>query len=145
MRSSFYQAELSGKIAPGAVEGKAEMFVEYEDFLTLFDTLILCRFYKDLLSWEELSNIIRGATGLKLSKEGMRGIATSVTNAARTFNIRCGVTRESDKLPRRFYREALKDGEHTIMRGEMEKMLTEYYQLRGWDEEGVPPPKEGIF
>ncbi len=145
MRSSFYQAELSGKIAPDAVEGKAEMFVEYEDFLTLFDTLILCRFYKDLFSWEDLSNIIRGATGLMLSKKGMRGIATSVTNAARTFNIRCGVTRESDKLPRRFYRETLKNGEHTITREEMEKMLTEYYQLRGWDEEGVPPLKEEIF
>jgi len=144
MRSSFYQAELSGKIAPDVVEGKAEMFVEYEDFLTLFDTLILCRFYKDILSWGDLLEIIRGSTGLSLSKEGLREIATSVTNEARTFNIRCGVTKESDKLPRRFYREALKNGEHTITPDEMEKMLTEYYKLRGWDEDGFPPPMEGI-
>ncbi len=145
MRSSFYQAELTGKIAPDAVEGKAKLFVEYEDFLTLFDTLILCRFYKDLLSWDDLRDMIHGATGRDLSKLALRQIATAVTDATRFFNIRCGVTRESDKLPKRFYRESLKKGEGGLTPEEMEKMLREYYQLRGWDEEGVPPPMDGIF
>ena len=139
MRSSFYQAELSGKIAPGTTEGKAELFVEYEDFLTLFDTLILCRFYKDLLSWEDLTDMIYGTTGLTLDREGLRAIAVTVTNAARTFNIRCGVTKESDKLPKRFFREQLKGCEQTLTAQDMEKMLTEYYRLRGWDAAGIPP------
>ena len=144
MRSSFYQAELTGKIAPEETEGKAKLFVEYEDFLTLFDTLILCRFYKDLMSWEDVGDIIQGTTGLETSKAGLRAIATAVTDAARTFNIRCGVTKESDKLPKRFYKEALKGEKKSLTPEEMEKMLVEYYRLRGWDEEGVPPPIEGV-
>ena len=145
MRSSFYQAELTGKIAPDAVEGKAELFVDYEDFLTLFDALILCRFYKDLLTWETLSEMIRGITGRALSREDLRKIATAITDATRFFNLRCGVTKESDKLPKRFFRETLKDEKRTITPEEMEKMLREYYRLRGWDEEGVPPPMDEIF
>lgn len=145
MRSSFYQAELTGKIAPGETEGKAELFVAYEDFLTLFDTLILCRFYKDLMSWEDVGDLIRGATGLQATQPRLRKIAVAVTNATRTFNLRCGVTRESDKLPKRFYKEALKGGKDSLAPEEMEKMLVAYYRLRGWDEDGVPPPMEGIF
>ncbi|RTZ91574.1 MAG: aldehyde:ferredoxin oxidoreductase [Deltaproteobacteria bacterium] len=144
MRSSFYQAELTGKIAPEETEGKAKLFVEYEDFLTLFDTQILCRFYKDLMEWRDLMDIVQGVTGMEASKSRLREIAIAVTNAARTFNLRCGVTKESDKLPKRFFREALKEGAKGITPEEMEKMLTEYYRLRGWDEEGVPPPIEGI-
>jgi aldehyde:ferredoxin oxidoreductase len=144
MRSSFYQAELTGKIAPEETEGKAKLFVEYEDFLTLFDTLILCRFYKDLMTWEDVSDIVYGITGMEVSKPKLREIATSVTDAARTFNIRSGVTKKSDKLPKRFFREALKGEKKNLTPAEMEKMLTEYYRLRGWDEGGVPPSMEGI-
>ncbi len=145
MRSSFYQAELTGKIAPDAIEGKAELFVAYEDFLTFFDTLILCRFYKDLLTWDHLSDMIRGITGRALSREALRKIAIAVTDATRFFNLRCGVTKESDKLPKRFFRETLGEGSHTLTRADMEKMLTDYYRLRGWDEDGVPPPMGEIF
>ena len=145
MRSSFYQAELTGKIAPEETEGKAKLFVAYEDFLTLFDTLILCRFYKDLMDWNDAGDIIRGATGMDATEPRLREVAVAVTNAARTFNLRCGVTRESDKLPKRFYKEALKEGKKSLTPEEMEQMLVEYYRLRGWDEDGVPPPMEGIF
>jgi len=144
MRSSFYQAELTGKIAPGTTEGKAELFVEYEDFLTIFDTLILCRFYKDLLSWEDLTDMIYGTTGLDLTQKDLRTIAIAVTNTARIFNIRCGVTKESDKLPKRFFQERLKDSHQTITRDEMEKMLTDYYRLRGWDEAGIPSSTDDV-
>ncbi len=145
MRSSFYQAELTGKIAPETVEGKAKLFVEYEDFLTLFDTLILCRFYKDLMDWEDVIDIVQGVTGHRFTREGLRRVAENVTHATRIFNLRCGVTKESDKLPKRFYRETLKKGKEQLTREEMDKMLTEYYQLRGWDEEGVPPPMDDIL
>ena len=45
LRATFYKSELSGQIDPDQIKGKAKLFVDYEDKMTLFDALILCRFY----------------------------------------------------------------------------------------------------
>ena len=142
MRATFFRLELTKMIDPEQIEGKAAMFVEWEDRHTFFDTLILCRFYRDLYQWEELSNIIQGTTGLKLDKQGMRSIAARVTNDTRWFNIREGLKPEDDRLPRRFHEEALELGK-VITESEMKILLKDYYRSRGWDEEGVP--KESLM
>jgi aldehyde:ferredoxin oxidoreductase len=138
LRATFYKPELAKMIDPDQIEGKAAMFVEWEDRLTVFDTLILCRFYRDLYQWEELSTIIEGTTGLRLDKEGMRAIAANVTNETRRFNVREGLKPEDDHLPQRFHREALQSGK-LISENDMETLLKEYYETRGWSEEGIPP------
>ena len=125
-------------VDPDQIEGKADVFTEWEDRLTVFDTLVLCRFYRDLYQWEELGAIIEGLTGLKLDKDGMRAIAANVANATRTFNLREGLKPEDDCLPRRFNIEALESGK-IITEEEMKTLLQEYYLSRGWSEEGIPP------
>ena len=62
-------------IDPDQIPGKAVMFTEWEDRLTIFDLLILCRFYRDLYQWEDLAAMIKGVTGLDLEKPDMRSIA----------------------------------------------------------------------
>jgi aldehyde:ferredoxin oxidoreductase len=115
------------------VKGKAALFVDYEDKMTLFDALILCRFYRDLITWKDLQEIIRSACNLSLKKKELRTVASGIINLARTFNQREGVTPEEDKLPRRFFREVLQETGKTIQPQDMEVMLKEYYTLRGWD------------
>jgi len=139
LRATFYKPELSGMIDPDQIQGKAAIFTEWEDRLTLFDTLILCRFYRDLYQWEELAAIIEGTTGLKLTKDDMRSIASSITDNTRRFNIREGLDLEDDRLPPRFHNEALESGK-VITREQMRQMLEEYYQARGWDNMGIPSP-----
>ncbi|MBW1767119.1 MAG: aldehyde ferredoxin oxidoreductase family protein [Deltaproteobacteria bacterium] len=141
LRTTFYKPELARMIDPDQIEGKAAMLAEWEDRLTLFDTLILCRFYRDLYQWEELATIIEGTTGLKLDREGMRSIAANVTNDTRRFNIREGLRAEDDHLPRRFHQEALPSGK-IITENEMKTLLMDYYQNRGWNKEGIPPDAE---
>jgi aldehyde:ferredoxin oxidoreductase len=46
-RTTFYKLELVGMVNPDMVAGKAAIFSEWEDRLAIFDTLILCRFYRD--------------------------------------------------------------------------------------------------
>ncbi len=65
-------------IPPDQTDGKAVMFAEWEDRLAVFDTLILCRFYRDLYQWDKLSTIIRSTTGLELDVEQMQKIVSSV-------------------------------------------------------------------
>ena len=94
-------------IDPDRIEGKARMFAEWEDRLTFFDSLILCRFYRDLYQWEQLAEMVKGVTGLDLDTEKMRSIAGAISDATRHFNLREGLTPEDDKLPKRFYDEPL--------------------------------------
>lgn len=137
LRTTFYKPELSGMIAADTVQGKAEMLIDFEDRLTIFDTLILCRFYRDLYPWEELQKVIELVTGLDASKESLRTRAAAISVMTRRFNLREGLTIENDRLPKRFLKEALPSG-HSLSSEEMDHMLGDYYRLRGWDEQGVP-------
>jgi aldehyde:ferredoxin oxidoreductase len=109
--------------------------------VTIFDALIVCRFYRDLYQWEELSTILKATTGLDLDKDAMRSIASAITDSTRRFNLREGLTPEEDRLPKRFHREALPETGAIITESQMEKLLEEYYQARGWDASGHPSNK----
>ena len=130
-------------IDPEKIDGKAEMFAEWEDRLTIFDSLILCRFYRDLYQWDELSAMIKRVTGLELDKEAMKTIARSIANETRRFNMREGLTPNDDQLPQRFFTEPLPESGKVITRDQMYQLIKDYYKARGWDEKGRPPTHNG--
>lgn len=138
LRATFYKPELSGLIDPETVEGKAAMFVDFEDRLTLFDTLILCRFYRDLYSWEGLNELVCAVTGLHAGKAALQVISANIADTVRRFNLQEGLSPQDDCLPMRFYKEALKSG-HRIAKAQLDYMVADYYRLRGWDARGYPP------
>jgi len=133
LRATFYKSELSGQIDPNQVKGKAKLFIDYEDKMALFDALILCRFYRDLITWKDLQEMVKAACGVSFSKRNLRAVASEIIHLARTFNQREGVTKREDKLPRRFFREVLQETGKTIHPQDLEFMLKEYYQMRGWN------------
>lgn len=138
LRATFYKAELSGQIEADAIEGKAELFTDYEDRATLFDTLILCRFFRDMVLWDELATLISATTGLDLDKAGLQRIAANVVDATRQFNLREGLTAEDDTLPDALFDNDLSDSGKGITRAELDMLVAEYYAVRGWNEQGVP-------
>jgi len=137
LRTTFFRPELAGLSPPDTIKGKAEMLVDYEDRLNLFDALIFCRFYRDLYPWEELEKVIHLVTGKRLSKDELRKMASRIADMTRTFNIREGLKPEHDRLPRRLHQERLPSGQQ-LTEEELQYMIDEYYRLRGWDEKGVP-------
>jgi len=138
LRATFYKPELAKMVDPEQIEGKAAIFTEWEDRLTLFDTMIFCRFYRDLYQWEHLGKVIKAVTGMEPDVEEMRAIARAVTNATRSFNVREGLTPEEDQLPKRFTSEVLPETNKLIREEDMRTMLKEYYAARNWDEHGIP-------
>jgi aldehyde:ferredoxin oxidoreductase len=132
LRATFYKSEINGQIDPNRIRGKARLFVDYEDKMTLFDALILCRFYRDLITWKDLQDILKYACDLTLKKSQLKEMASSIINLARSFNHQEGMTRREDNLPRRFFREVLQDTQKAIHPKDLELMIKEYYQLRGW-------------
>jgi aldehyde:ferredoxin oxidoreductase len=137
LRTTFYKPELAGLIPPDQIENKAEMLIDYEDRLNIFDTLTLCRFYRDLYTWEELEKILELVTGSKRTKEELRSIAANIATMTRQYNIREGLEAKDDKLPARLHKEALPEG-GSLSEAEMQYMLQDYYKLRGWNDMGVP-------
>lgn len=137
LRTTFYKPELSGLIPPEQIEDKAEMLIDYEDRLNIFDTLVLCRFYRDMYTWEELETALVAVTGQASTKTDLQKVARNILNMTRTFNLREGLTAEDDRLPKRLHKEPLLSGK-SITSDEMEYMLKDYYRLREWDEAGIP-------
>jgi len=132
LRATVYKAELSGMIPPDQIEGKAEMLIDFEDRHTLFDSLIICRFFRDLYPWEAISVIINATTGMDLDKRQLQRIASNITNKAREFNLREGMSKADDTLPKRFFEEKLKDSGKVLLKSDFQKMLSDYYGLKGW-------------
>lgn len=69
------------------------------------------------------------------------GIGERIYNLARAFNVREGFGRKDDTLPGRFFEDPLTDGMakgKLISRQDFEKMLSEYYKISGWTQEGIP-------
>ncbi len=136
LRSTFYKPELSGIIDPSVVEGKAALFIEYENRLTIFNTLIACVFFRDLMLWNDLINILKAYTGVEYSKEDLNCIANNVISLTREFNAREGAGKSADTLPPKLFSDAINDGEHQITPEQLRYMVDDYYRLRGWDEDG---------
>jgi aldehyde:ferredoxin oxidoreductase len=137
LRATFHNPELKGMIDPDAVKGKAELLIDFEDRLILMDTLISCRFFRDIYPWDRLGQIIEMTTGIKADKAALQNIASGLASLTRRFNLREGLKPEDDRLPRRFFKEMLKTG-HVANETNLAAMLKDYYTLRGWDEDGVP-------
>ncbi|MEZ5450575.1 MAG: aldehyde ferredoxin oxidoreductase C-terminal domain-containing protein [Thiolinea sp.] len=63
-----------------------------------------------------------------------------IWNLERQFNLRAGLGRQDDTLPKRILEEPAPSGVAKGMVNQLGDMLPEYYQLRGWDGDGVPKP-----
>jgi aldehyde:ferredoxin oxidoreductase len=137
LRATFYKPELAGMIPPEQIEGKAEMFLDFEDRLAIFDTLILCRFYRDFYLWDVLEEVIGKVTGLDAAEKALKEKARAIAGLIRRFNLREGMQPEDERLPKALHR-ALTDTGQVITEDQLEVMLKEYYQLQGWSETGQP-------
>jgi aldehyde:ferredoxin oxidoreductase len=131
LRSTFYKAELAGMIDPDLIDGKAEMFIDFEDRLTLFDAMILCKFYRDLYPWELLGEMISAATGIDGSKENLAAIAGNIARKAREFKLREVRTAADETLPKVFHRK-LEDSGGVITASEIGQLMEDYQALRQW-------------
>ena len=82
--------------------------------------------------------MVNHLTGLNLSKKEMMKIGERNYNLIKLLSIREGVTRENDGLHQRL-EELLKERGskgQSIPKKELQQKINQYYELRGWNEEG---------
>ena len=129
LRGTFYKAELSGEVDKDNIRGKAALHIDYEDRAALFDSLILCRFFRDFILWDELAMIIEATTGMALTRDELEVLANNITQQTRAYNIREGLDASTDILPKRFLQEKTEEGA-SLSAQDLQIMLGEYNVIR---------------
>lgn len=107
---------------------------------TSLDVMGLCAYGGFSLGLDEYAALVSSVTGKAYNSGILETIAERVITLERQFNILCGLTKDDDLLPERFYNEAiLAEGKEKILdREDFSSMRKEYYKSFGWDENGVP-------
>ena len=120
---------------------KAGNVAKHQDWRTLFNSLVLCLFAN--VEPKTVLELTNAACGLEWDLEDLLKAGERGWNLKRMINIRLGLTRENDQLPKPFLRSYRdRPGGFTP---EFEKMLESYYQARGWEKSTGIPSKEKLM
>jgi aldehyde:ferredoxin oxidoreductase len=126
-------------------EGKPLMCKWFEDLYSLVNGLGLCFFPVGFrLAWGPtyLSRLFSACTGWETTPQDIMKFGEKIFTLLKVYAVRQGLTRKDDTWPDRFYEEPLPEGpaKGTVLsRDEIERLLDEYYELRGWDKGlGIP-------
>ncbi len=114
---------------------------EIQDWFSIIDSSGVCNFAITAAETDEesLRALLETATGISLGGyKGMMKAGERIFNLERLFNLRAGLTAKDDTLPPRMLKEPMPEGPAKGKVVELDRMLPEYYKLRGWDEKGVP-------
>ncbi len=126
---------------PHSSRGKARMVVDFQNYMTLYNALGLCKFAgRANLPPSLLARWLNLALGWEITGEQLMAIGDRLFNLKRALNVEMGITRSDDTLPPRLLKEARPSGGAAGVLPELDSMLEEYYRIRGWDEKGRPNP-----
>jgi len=137
------------KLDPLTIADKPRLVKLFEDAFAVMDAAGMCVFLTlrylfdpDVNLWpERLTQMMNYATGAGYTPETLLLAGERIYNAERLFLLRAGFTAADDTLPSRMLAEPLPEGPGQGQVVELDRMLPEFYRLRGWDENGVPTPE----
>jgi len=128
-------------------EGKASVTIFDQDMNAFFFSAALCDMVTGAVGKERCIELINSATGWNIEVAEAQEIGERIWNIIRLYNVREGFTRKDDKLPERIFKDSLQTGiakGRTLKREDFEKMLDDYYVLRGWNQYGIPTKEKCI-
>ncbi len=147
LTAGAYGTELVGKwwkfsnIDRTKGENKGFEIAFHENLMAIYDATGVCKFSRHMYFLEGFPELVEAVTGMKMSEAELMVIGERIYNIARAFNVREGFSRKDDTLPYRVMWEPIPEG---LSKGlhvppwELDRMLDEYYQARGWSRDGIP-------
>jgi aldehyde:ferredoxin oxidoreductase len=143
LRSYTVASEVLGipvKTDPLVTEGKPALVKAFQDATAVFDSAGICLFTSFAWSLADVAPQLAAACTEAYTVDELGLIGERIWNMERDFNNRAGFTSKDDVLPRRLTTEPAKTGPAKGKVSGVEKMLPEYYELRGWDADGKLKP-----
>jgi aldehyde:ferredoxin oxidoreductase len=138
-RAWVARAELYGKLKRFSTEGRAEFVKASQDERAACFSLDLCDFMP--FSENQFAELITHATGFEFTPEDYVRTGERIWNLTRLLAVRNGISRKDDTLPPRIMKDPMPAGPakgELISQKTLDTMLDEYYELRGWDKDGIP-------
>ena len=135
---------------PVTKEKRAEIVRWHEDIYAVTDALGLCAFTTTAaygIDEEKAAKMFEYKTGIETTPEEIMQAGKRIVTLERSFNVREGLSRKDDVLPRRMMEENagdLEGEEPRISREKLDYMLDRYYELHGWDPEDGKPTGETL-
>ncbi len=126
------------KLEPLTTEGKAKWVKIFQELTAVIDSSGMCLFTSFALSADDYKDLLSAATGFDYTTEELLKCGERIWNLERMFNLKAGLDPSQDTLPERFLKEPMPEGPKKGSTVPLSEMLKEYYQIRGWDEKGVP-------
>lgn len=135
--------EILKNVNPYIAQGKAEIVRKIWNNNSIYHSILLCDIPpKNIgISMEDIVGYLNALTGGNYTQEDMYRAAERTETLIRLFNIREGFTRKDDTLPYRMLHEPLPEGPPKgicVGVDNLNLMLDEYYEIRGWDRDGYP-------
>lgn len=133
-------AEITGQIDMDSYEGKAPLVKEIQDTVNAIFTLVSCRFHEFITSHDFYTRYIAAAIDRDITLEEFYRLGERIWNLEKLYNLGAGLSRKDDTLPERCFEPILGDASEgaVLERDKWNAMLDEYYDVRGWDRDGVP-------
>ena len=141
LRSYTVASEVLGipvKTDPLATDGKPALVKAFQDATAVFDAAGICIFTSFAWGLADIQPQIQAACEGDWSLDKLNLVGERIWNMEKQFNLAAGFTKADDNLPPRLTTEPAKTGPAKGLVNGLAKMLPEYYELRGWDTEGVP-------
>ena len=131
--------------APYNKEG-VETLIEVQRIRSgFFETATVCRFPcgEVAFDFDRYFGFLEAATGRKIDSKDIIAVGDRIFNLIRAFWIREHQQwdRRMDYPPRRWFDEPLRDGKYKGRKIDINKydqLLSWYYEVRGWDKNGIP-------
>jgi aldehyde:ferredoxin oxidoreductase len=141
LRSYTVASEVLGipeKTDPLVADGKAGLVKAFQDATAVFDSAGICIFTSFAWTLDDVAPQIDAACEGEWSAERLLEVGERIWNMERQYNLWAGFTGKDDTLPSRLLKDAAKTGPAKGLTNQLDKMLPEYYQVRGWTPDGVP-------
>jgi aldehyde:ferredoxin oxidoreductase len=126
------------KTDPLSTDGKAGLVKAFQDATAAVDSAGLCIFTTFAWTLEDIAPQIDAACEGNWTPDTLMEAGERIWNMERNFNLAAGFTGKDDNLPKRLMKDAAKTGPAKGLVSGLDKMLPEYYELRGWNTKGVP-------
>ena len=126
------------KTDPLTTEGKPELVKAFQDATAIFDSAGICVFTSFAWTLADVQPQLQAACDGDWSMDKLNLVGERIWNLERQYNLAAGLTHKDDDLPPRLKTEPANTGPAKGMVNELDKMMPEYYQVRGWTHEGVP-------
>ena len=126
-------------------KGKAILVDHTERQALLTDCLTMCKnigLSMDVLDLDFGAQLLQAGTGLPFTTQTLTDALNGIIEGDRRMNIDFGVTANQDTLPRRFTHDPLPAGASKGQVVPVDQMVKDYYRIKGWDENGVPPVRQ---